>query len=310
MTIEKLGVRINKRNKLNWQKLVKGEMNRPKYMFIDGIKLCRTMGYMFRFAYNDTAAVLHDKIKVPAYEIALKEKKARNKKLRRKWKRIVDGFRYQKQEEVIDKYCREKRCNEFLDLKKDIGKKLKMKISQYMENADRRNMKLQDMMITVGRNIASMIKRSENLVRRRKEQFENMKSMEHSLLENEQVREWLRVHENMTSEWYEREAEKDAEITKQFEKDNVLYIDKKTWSIIAREGISIIVKDFNLSTRKFKIVKSMLKLKKFIQYSVVDVIDQNRANFKYLQLLKNMNMFNRFDKWETGFLAGIGMKGK
>jgi hypothetical protein len=167
------------------------------------------------------------------------------------------------------------------------------------------------MIITAGCNIASMIERNEDLIKRKKVQFENMKDIKYSLSENEQVREWLNVHENMTSEWYVKEAEKDIEITKQFERDNVLYIDKKIWSIIVNRRIPIIVKNIDLSTKKFKLVKSILRkgisvkfstlliLKEFIHCSVVDVIDPSRANFTYLQLLRSMNMFNRFNKLDA-----------
>jgi hypothetical protein len=149
-----------------------------------------------------------------------------------------------------------------------------------------------------------------------------MKDIKQSLMENEQVREWLNVHENIMAEWYVEEAVRNDNITKQFEEDNILYIDKKTWSIITKRKIPIIVKGVDLCTRKFKLVNSvlrkginvklstLLKLKEFIQYSVVDMIDQNRANPTYLQLLKNMNMFNRFDKLKVWLLSKVWDKRK
>jgi hypothetical protein len=78
-----------------------------------------------------------------------------------------------------------------------------------------------------------------------------------------------------------------------------------------KEGIPIVIGGNDLSQKKFKLVKSllrkrikvkystMLKLKKFIYYSVIDVIDQSRVNALYFRMMKDMNIFNRLSKLEN-----------
>jgi hypothetical protein len=68
------------------------------------------------------------------------------------------------------------------------------------------------------------------------------------------------------------------------------------------------------SEKKFKAVKlilrkgikvkypTMMKLKKFIDYSIADVIDQERVNVMYFQMMKSMRIFNRLCALESWLL--------
>jgi aspartate carbamoyltransferase catalytic subunit len=47
---------------------------------------------------------------------------------------------------------------------------------------------------------------------------------------------------------------------------------------------------------------NMIKLKKFSHCTIVDSIDQSRVNHSYFQILKNLNMFNRFRSLESWLL--------
>jgi hypothetical protein len=89
--------------------------------------------------------------------------------------------------------------------------------------------------------------------------------------------------------------DRNQEVVKRFEDDNVWFIDKRSWNGIRKENIKLVVKGIDICAKKYKVIKSvlrkgiriryssMLKLKKFIQFSVIDSIDQCRANRDYFQ---------------------------
>jgi hypothetical protein len=82
--------------------------------------------------------------------------------------------------------------------------------------------------------------------------------------------------------------------------------------VLREEKVPVINKGVDLSVKKYKLVKQilrkgikvnysiMLKLKKFIQFSTIDSIDKGRANSVYFRFLRSMGMFNRFaglERW-------------
>jgi hypothetical protein len=108
--------------------------------------------------------------------------------------------------------------------------------------------------------------------------------------------------------WWHNKFEKEKKVTKQFEKDNLFYIDKKVWNEIKREKICLKHKGKVINQKKYKYVKTkikrgvkmgyrdMLKIRKFIKYSVIGSIDKDRVNIEYIKLLKEMKISNRVEK--------------
>jgi hypothetical protein len=47
----------------------------------------------------------------------------------------------------------------------------------------------------------------------------------------------------------------------------------------------------------------MLKVKKFIQYSIIDTIDKGRANTEYIKIMKEMKISNRIVKLENWLIS-------
>jgi hypothetical protein len=84
---------------------------------------------------------------------------------------------------------------------------------------------------------------------------------------------------------------------KQFEKDNKFCLNKKVWNKIVDEGICLKYKERNISKENYNDIKhlvrrgmnasysDMLKIRKFVEYSLVDSIEKGRSNDKYIKLM-------------------------
>jgi hypothetical protein len=204
---------------------------------------------------------------------------------------------------------------------KELGRKFKVKALTLIEAAKLRNENIKSMLKSTADRIQFMIAEKIDLIKRRREQYEDMQNMNSSIDEVAQLKFVENDREENNSKWHRNEAEEKEKVVKQFEQDNVWFIDKRSWNMIKKEGVPVMIEDINLCTRNYKAVKlilrkgirisysSMLKLRKFVQFSVVDSIDQGRVNKIYFQLLKNMGMFNRFVKLEE-WLFGRKWKDK
>jgi hypothetical protein len=116
-------------------------------------------------------------------------------------------------------------------------------------------------------------------------------------------------------EFVEERMKKSDKIIQQFENDNLFSFDKKCWNMLKSQNTIIMVKGVNLLSKKFKEVKiilrrginlkysCMLRVRKLIQCTLVDSIDQGRVNSDYFQILKRLDMFNRFVKIEKWLLS-------
>jgi hypothetical protein len=153
------------------------------------------------------------------------------------------------------------------------------------------------------------------VVRRNKELYEDMKMMNSTMEEIEQLKNFESVNNDEETVWFKKIFEREKKILEQFEKDNIWYIDKRSWNSIKKENISIFSNGVNLAKKSYNEVKiilrrgiritysSMMKIRKFVPFSVVDSIYQGRANRVYFQLLKNLEMFNRFKNLENWMLG-------
>jgi hypothetical protein len=62
-----------------------------------------------------------------------------------------------------------------------------------------------------------------------------MKNMCSSIEENNQMKEYLNASDEQRYDWYIKEINDREKVIKQFEQDNVLFINKKSWSLIMKE---------------------------------------------------------------------------
>jgi hypothetical protein len=298
----------------NWKKLCLGEMKNPREKIKQKGILLKKIRTLFGNIMESGREKLFNVIVAPAKKLVEKEQKARSKKLRRKFRKLVDDKKFDERKKIIWKHDRKDAWNKFINLKENMGKSFKMKVLTYIDNANKRNEEIRKIIVKTANNVQSMKNKKLVLIRRRKELFANMKDMHSSIEENEWLKKCNDDAERIEHEWYTSKVKEVEKNIQQFEQDNTLFIDKRSWIVIMKKKIPIEVKGVDLSTMKYKSVKSilrrgikvkypiMLKLKELIQYSVVDVIDQSRANTIYFQLLKSMNMFNRFIKLEEWLL--------
>jgi hypothetical protein len=140
---------------------------------------------------------------------------------------------------------------------------------------------------------------------------ENAVKMTNSLKENNRAEIQYTNQEETFIEWWHNKFEKESKMIKQFEKDNKFYLNKKVWNKINEEGIYLKYGGKDLSKTNFKSIKQlsrrginvryrdMLKIRKLIEYSMIDSIDKGRTNIEYILLMKEMRISNRIANLES-----------
>jgi hypothetical protein len=112
---------------INWKKFVSKEMKRPKCMFRQRVVLCNDTKLVFNNVMENIRQKLHDKMIIPARKLIEKEQKAKCKKIRRRFRRLVDNTLLADRKTTVKKYFRRKAWDEFLLHKDSIGRKLREK---------------------------------------------------------------------------------------------------------------------------------------------------------------------------------------
>jgi hypothetical protein len=142
-----------------------------------------------------------------------------------------------------------------------------------------------------------------------------MKEMSSSMEEIDRMKLISDNREEVYCKWWRNKFERDEKVINQFECDNVFFISRKIWSIVIKEKIPITINGVDIGQKKLKLVKSllrkgikvrysvMLKLRKFISYSITDTIDQGRVDKLYFRMMKDMKMFNRLIDLEKLLLS-------
>jgi hypothetical protein len=260
--------------------------------------------------------VLFEKVKISAMKILEKERKARRKKVRRKFRRIVDECPTKSKIQAIKKHQRKKCWNSFLLLKENIGKDLKNKNLNRIIRAEERNKRIGDLRKQTALKIINWVNEKLKKITLDNNLWTNMQLMNSSVVENEKLKKMVGANDEILSNWSIEETRKIETVIKQFENDNTRYIDKGCWNAIRSQNIPILCKGINLAIKSYKEVKiilrrgikidysSTIKMKNLIQCTIVDSIDQGRVGQTYFQLLKNLNMFNRFKNIEDWLLKG------
>jgi hypothetical protein len=84
----------------------------------------------------------------------------------------------------------------------------------------------------------------------------------------------------------------------------------KAWNEIRKEKICLRHEGKVMTQESYRVMKSilrkgvridyrdMLKIRKFIGYSMICSIDKGRANFEYIKLMKEMKISNRIECFE------------
>jgi hypothetical protein len=151
-------------------------------------------------------------------------------------------------------------------------------------------------------------------MRRERLYQEETTGMASSMEENDIAKLIYLNQENVFSEWWHRKFEKERKMIWWFESDNLFYIDKKTWNeiqkakIVLRRNGEVInqesYRDVNMEIRKGIQIDyhDILKIRRFIRCSIIGTINEGRANYEYIKLMKEMKIANRISKIEDWLL--------
>jgi hypothetical protein len=136
--------------------------------------------------------------------------------------------------------------------------------------------------------------------------------MHGSVLENEKAMCEANNYDLKCCDWHQKIVEKQFEMYKCFERDNVFIFDKNSWELLRTSNIKlkyrgVVVNDDNYDAVKKKLKKgiildwSSIKVVKKVKdrTMMVDVIDSYRANSEYIGILKEMAMDQRVREIET-----------
>jgi hypothetical protein len=202
----------------------------------------------------------------------------------------------------------------FISLKEYLGRRLRCKILQKIEISRKRNEHIDNLLKDVARKFVMVVNEKILMVKRSKIIYEDIQAMDSTMIEIEQLKSFDEKSSGVVDNWYKKVAEETRSITEQFENDNTFFIDKKSWNLLKSKNIPIICGKTDLSASSYGKAKNVLKkgvhlkyscmkkVMKFINFSIVDSIDQGRVNRTYFQLLKELNLFGRFRELETWLL--------
>lgn len=304
-----------------WERLAKKKVNMQKVKVIKRVKFIKSLGSTFESVIGNIQKIWRKNICEKAKDLLEKEAKARRKILRRKWKKFTEKCKSDRTEEIFCKFDRKKIWKEFVDKGRMKGTVLKDKIAKYNETASRRNEMLMSLCKTAANNIQYDISEKEKELKKRRILFENMSGMDSSVFDNESLKSLCSNQVEIYNKWWHSKFEEEAKTINQFEKDNLFYIDKRVWSEIGAEKIIIRSDGKNIGQKNYKEIKpmlkrgiridypDMLKIRRFIDYSITCPIDEGRVNILYFKLMKSMNMFNRLKHLEEWLMSKEWRKG-
>jgi hypothetical protein len=145
-----------------------------------------------------------------------------------------------KKREVIckmEKLQRKKVWQDF-DKKRELCERnMRKKIQFYVECATQRNMKINQLIKLVANTIRDKLLIKVAELKKISIFQENMKMIASS---QEEVNELITIsqyQENNQMKWYNNIIEKEEKMIRQFENENLFYVNKKTWNIIQKEKI-------------------------------------------------------------------------
>jgi hypothetical protein len=149
-------------------------------------------------------------------------------------------------------------CN-FEERRKLLGQNIKEKIHKYLTVASQRNRKIETMIRSTPNNIRNEIMMKEEEARKRRMFLENMAAMTSSMEENGVGKSLYLSQEKIFIEWWHNKFEKEEKMIKQFENDNIFYIDKIIWNEIKREKICLKHVGKIINQEDYKCAKIMIR---------------------------------------------------
>jgi hypothetical protein len=129
---------------------------------------------------------------------------------------------------VLKKFFRKKIWNKFQMMKDELGRNFKSRAMSIVENAKLRNERVMLMLKETADKIQLMVTDKIALIRKRREQYDSMQNMISSIDDVTQMRIVNDDKEETDGKWFAKEAEEKEKIVKQFEQDNIWYIDKRS----------------------------------------------------------------------------------
>jgi hypothetical protein len=140
---------------------------------------------------------------------------------------------------MYNKLQRKIMWGKFEENKSLISIKLKEKVNSYITNASQRNEMLMALFRSAANNIRNEISKKEEEIHKGKLFQRNMIKMISSMEENSAAVVIYSSQEETFFEWWHNKFEKETEMTKQLEEDNLFYISKKSWNEIRKENICL-----------------------------------------------------------------------
>jgi hypothetical protein len=146
--------------------------------------------------------ICFEKISRVIKEAEEKERKARRKKLRRRWKKVLYKLKLERMEAAKDMVQRWNLWQNFMKKKNVIGELMKENIEMYSLNASRRNEMLDALFRTAATNIRIDITSREENIRKRRIYQESTVKMTSSLEENSLAEILYTNQEETFIEWW------------------------------------------------------------------------------------------------------------
>jgi hypothetical protein len=178
----------------------------------------------------------------------------------------------------------------------------------YKENARIRNDKIRKILTDGAYKIRDNLEEKVEMINRRMFFAKTSKYINNSGIEIKQESDRYMKIEEDAIEWYFNDIKKEREVERQFSYDNIFHIDKVTWDDLRNKKLWLkfenkIINDCKYAEAKKRIkrgvrldVYCMKLMKNCNRVSMLDTIDEKRANHKYIELLKEININQRILK--------------
>jgi hypothetical protein len=140
---------------------------------------------------------------------------------------------------IIDKFKRKRLWENFEERRCSIEMVLKDKIVKYIKKADEKNGMLMLLFKTTASNIQDAMLTKIEEIRKKRLLFERMSKMSNSIDELEVLKDVRSNKEEIYDKWWHSKSEEEGGVVKQFEEDNLFYIDKKTWNEIIMKKVNV-----------------------------------------------------------------------
>jgi hypothetical protein len=202
---------------------------------------------------------IRDKLKKEEEEI----RKRRANRMKQKWRSIMKKntraslCRDMKFAKIRDDNVKMWKC--FESIVSTARKKMRCCIDGYMERASKKRKELKETLMKNAMNVKRALEEMNEKYRRKISINNAMKVMYGSIDENEVSLNVADGYDMMYSDWYQRMIEKQFEMNRCFEKDNIFVFSKNSWELLKNNGPKLKHKGGVINNVEYKVVKKKLK---------------------------------------------------